>query len=70
MTKKEFKKLRSRLPRGYVRALAEETGTSLATVVRALRGDSPNMAIVDAAIKMAASYQEMIRNQESQINSL
>jgi putative heme iron utilization protein len=70
MTNKEYKKLRSKLPRGYVRVLAKEAKVSAATVLRALRGDSFNQVIIDLAIKMAADHQQTIKNQQHQINSL
>lgn len=70
MTKKECKKLRSKLPRGYVKRLIKETGASSATILRVLRGDSFNHSVIDAAIRLAAEHQEAIKAQQNQIESL
>jgi uncharacterized protein YerC len=70
MTKKELKKLRSKLPRGYVKKIQDTCGVSTATISRVLRGDAFNQTILDAAINLALTHQEIIKTQQNQINAL
>jgi hypothetical protein len=70
MNGKALKKLRLKLPRGYVERLVNDTGISSATIMRVMKGDSSNQVVIDAAIKLATEYQESINTQQEQINSL
>lgn len=70
MTKKELKKLKSKLPRGYVKMLVNETGLSSATISRVLRGDYFNQKVIDAAIKLAAETKSIVDCQQNKIKSL
>lgn len=69
MTKKELKKLRSQMPRGYGKILSERTGKHFNAIYRALNGESKSPEIINAAIDLAfeeskrkKQIQEKIRN--------
>ncbi|MGQ1890621.1 hypothetical protein ACT29H_09285 [Thermophagus sp. OGC60D27] len=70
MTKKELKKLRNELPRGYGRILSEITGKHFNAVYRALKGETNSPEIIQAAINLAKQEKEKKAKIQKQIKSL
>ena len=71
MTKREeLLKLKSKLPMGYRDALATETGYSVPFVDKVLSGANQNNKIIKAAIDLAKSHQDELRQLSKDIKKL
>ena len=70
MTKRELKKLRKKLPKGWADTLAIKFRHSVTYIRAIIYGDKPNEYVVSAAIDMAEEYQKQLEEQKLKIKSL
>ncbi len=70
MTKAELKKIKGRLPRGYLKLIAERTGKSESSVYKTLSGLMHNTTILEEAISMAKEHTEHINKLKKQIKAI
>lgn len=71
MKSRELEKLKSKLPKkGYRIELWKRTGCSMKAIDAVLKGEYENTTIIDAAIELAAEYQDSLKTQTEKINSL
>ncbi|TLX73726.1 hypothetical protein E9993_14810 [Labilibacter sediminis] len=70
MTKIDYDKLRSNLPRGYGSKLAEITGKSKSAIYQALTGNINSNVIITAAVKLAKKHSQNNNDIISDINNL
>lgn len=70
MDTEKLKKLRERLPSGYLAKLNSSTGFSEGYISQVLNGDRDNCQILDAAILLAHETQRAKQRREKQIANL
>ncbi|MBN2747423.1 MAG: hypothetical protein JXR34_11915 [Bacteroidales bacterium] len=70
MTIKQLRKLRSELPSGALKEIADETKTPISTVSMVLSGQRKNLDIIDLAILKRNAYQNRIKDQNEKIKQL
>ena len=70
MTKKDLKKLRNSLPKGFRTTIAEQCNCSVSLVEQVLNGVRVNLDVVQAAVELAASHKSRIDELTNQIKSL
>ena len=70
MTDKELNKLKEKLPPKGIKTIAERTGYAYETVRLVLSGFRQNGKIIDAAIALAAEFQEQEKERIEKINAL
>ena len=70
MTKNELKKLKSSLPRGSRKIIAERTGKHISAVDQVLRGEFFNQEIIDLALAIAEEHRRNLNLKLQRIKSL
>lgn len=70
MTKKDLKKLRDQLPRGFGKTISEKTGYHFNTVYMVLKGELDNQEVIEAAIELARAENERKKQLQQKIKTL
>lgn len=67
---KDLRYLRSKLPHGSIKKIAEDLSLDQSTISKVLSGDFFNEAVIDAAIKIVEERNSAIENWKNRMSNL